>query len=153
MQSSNTAVESSRPESAGAGRNETVLVCTARHPRARGGEDRFAGRIHGVRLQMVPFRARATYREVEDWSDLRPGCLVVRCSSSDCRAFSEYEIVGPVRTADGALLSSHSGSGARARSVSGAAASPSGATGREPRGRAHPSEASGLDHPSHLTSQ
>jgi hypothetical protein len=99
-----------------------VLVCTAPHPRAEDGDVRFAGRIHGVRLQQVPFLVRATYREVRDWADARSGCLVVRCSSSDCRAFSEYEIVGPVRTARGAVLPSLSEPGARAPSGEGTVA-------------------------------
>lgn len=97
-----------------AGLEGTVLVCTAGHPRADEAGSRFAGRVHGIRLQHVPFTARATYREVRGWSDSRPGCLIVRCSSSDCRAFSEYEILGPVRTAQGAFLPSQSASGARA---------------------------------------
>jgi hypothetical protein len=69
-----------------------VLICRAPHPKSRDGDPRFAGRIHGIRLQVVPFLARPTYRQVDDWSDARPGCVVVRCAS--CRAFTEYAIVG-----------------------------------------------------------
>lgn len=65
----------------------TVLVCRAPHPQADLAP-RFRGRIHGVRIQVVPFRARPTYRQIEDWSDAHPGCLVVRCPS--CGAFTEY---------------------------------------------------------------
>jgi hypothetical protein len=92
----------------------SVLVCTAQHPKAGDGTSRFTNRIHGIRLQHVPFLARPTYREVTSWSDARPGCLIVRCSSSDCRAFSEYEIMGPVRVARGVFLPSHLEPGARA---------------------------------------
>ena len=87
--------------------DHTILVCTAPHPRAGSAEGRFTGRLHGVRLQSVPFVARATYRHVSSWADARPGCLVVRCSSPDCRAFSEYQILGPVHGVRGTLVPSH----------------------------------------------
>lgn len=73
--------------------DQCVLVCRAPHPRGRRGDSRFKGRICGKRLQVVPFRARPTYREIRDWSEVHPGCIAVRCSARDCRAFTEYEIV------------------------------------------------------------
>lgn len=84
----------------------TVLICRAPHPRGLGGESRYSGRICGTRLQVVPFRAVPTYRALRDWSEVRPGCLAVRCSSSDCRAFTEYAIDGPIRAVGGGLFES-----------------------------------------------
>lgn len=72
---------------------QCVLVCRAPHPRGQRGDSRFKGRICGKRLQVVPFLARPTYREIHDWSEVHPGCIAVRCSARDCRAFTEYEIV------------------------------------------------------------
>lgn len=70
----------------------SLLVCRAPHPRATEGVARYQGRIHGIRLQLVPFRVRATGRQVTRWEDVRPGCLVVRCVG--CGGFTEYEILG-----------------------------------------------------------
>lgn len=75
-----------------------VLVCRAPHPKALEGDTRFQGRLHGIRLQIVPFQARPTYRQVDDWADVRPGCVVVRCSS--CGAFTEYAVVGEVKRSE-----------------------------------------------------
>ena len=70
----------------------TVLICRGPHPRGEK-DPRFKGRIHGVRLQTVPFQARPTYREVDSWSDAAPGCLAVHCTR--CGAFTEYAIAQP----------------------------------------------------------
>jgi hypothetical protein len=72
----------------------TVLVCCAPHPRGHK-TSRFAGRVHGIRLQVVPFRATPTYRIVSDWSEVSPGCIGVKCSSSDCGLISEYVVTLP----------------------------------------------------------
>lgn len=77
---------------------QCVLVCRAPHPRGLRGDTRFKGRICGKRLQVVPFRARPTYRVIRDWSEVHPGCIAVRCSARDCRAFTEYEIVQDTST-------------------------------------------------------
>ena len=83
--------DGNRSHSDGGSRNHsTVLVCTAPYLRGMQGDSRYGGRVHGVRLQVVPFTAKPTYRKVDDWCDARPGHLVVRCSS--CGAFSEYAI-------------------------------------------------------------
>lgn len=73
----------------------SLLVCRAPHPRAAEGVSRYQGRIHGIRLQLVPFRVRATGRQVTRWEDVRPGCLVVRCVG--CGGFTEYEILGSLQ--------------------------------------------------------
>lgn len=70
----------------------TVLTCRAPHPLGSEGNPRFAGRQHGVRIQIVPFSAVPTYRSISDWHDARPGCLAVRCPG--CGAFTEYAIEG-----------------------------------------------------------
>jgi hypothetical protein len=72
----------------------SVLICRALHPKALEKDTRFLGRVHGVRLQVVPFQARPTYRRVTGWADTRAGCVVVRCAS--CGGFSEYAVVGDV---------------------------------------------------------
>lgn len=69
----------------------TVLTCRAPHPRGLAGDPRYAGKPHGVRLQVVPFAARPTYRELNRWSDVHPGCLVVKCLK--CGGLSEYALV------------------------------------------------------------
>lgn len=69
----------------------TVLTCRAPHPRGLSGDPRYAGKPHGVRLQVVPFAARPTYREINRWSDVHPGCLVVKCLK--CGGLSEYALV------------------------------------------------------------
>lgn len=74
-----------------------LLICRAVHPRSNGDVGRFGGRIHGIRLQMVPFAVRPTHRVVRSWAEVRPGCLGVKCSSSDCRMISEYEIVEAIQ--------------------------------------------------------
>jgi hypothetical protein len=72
---------------------QSVLLCRAPHPRGLRGDGRFEGRMCGKRLQVVPFAVRPTYRAIHDWSEVRPGCIAVRCLARDCRAFTEYEIV------------------------------------------------------------
>ena len=72
---------------------QSVLLCRAPHPRGLRGDGRFEGRLCGKRLQVVPFQVRPTYRAIRDWSEVNPGCIAVRCLASDCRAFTEYEIV------------------------------------------------------------
>lgn len=74
----------------------TVLTCLAPHPRAN--EPRFAGRTHGIRLQVLPFLVRPTFRVVKDWSEVSTGCIGVKCSSSNCRMISEYVVVGTPRS-------------------------------------------------------
>lgn len=77
----------------------SLLVCRAPHPRAAEGVPRYQGRIHGIRLQLVPFRVRPTGRQVTRWEDVRPGCLVVRCVG--CGGFTEYEILGSASSDEG----------------------------------------------------
>lgn len=79
------------PDGAPTAEGGTVLTCRAPHPRGLSGDPRYAGKPHGVRLQVVPFAARPTYREINRWSDVHPGCLVVKCLS--CGGLSEYALV------------------------------------------------------------
>ena len=84
----------------------SILICRAEHPRSRRGDGRYEGRICGKRLQIVPFAVRPTYRLIHDWADVNAGCLVVRCSARDCRAFTEYEINGALAEGAGRSMAS-----------------------------------------------
>lgn len=105
------------------GPTSTVLTCRAPHPRASA-DARFEGRPHGIRLQVVPFEARPTYRRVTSWDGASPGCLAVRCHG--CGEFTEYEIVGPVRNGTRAGTREAADGGAEAGNGSGARSAVSG---------------------------
>lgn len=70
----------------------TELFCRAEHPSAKR-INRFAGVVHRAKIGDSPFLAIPTGRILKSASEVVPGMIPAYCS--ECRLYTEYEVVAP----------------------------------------------------------